>query len=78
MAKLEQRGSNPTIRTLAKALRATGHELRLVADKRPAGVDASLIRRHLELSPAQRIRGLEDMYAVAMKLRRAGRRGHAG
>jgi transcriptional regulator with XRE-family HTH domain len=74
VAKLEQPTSNPTVQTLARALRATGHSLKLSAPAMPAGVDKSLIRRHLELTPAQRIRGLEQMYALASKLSRAGAR----
>jgi transcriptional regulator with XRE-family HTH domain len=74
VAKLEREGSNPTVRTLDRALRATGHKLTLDAPKRASGVDASLIRRHLELTPAQRIRELEGMYAFAGELTSAGRR----
>lgn len=72
MAKLEQSESNPTVRTLAKALRATGHELRLVADERPAGVDASLIQSQLDLTPDQRLVQLEAMYEWGRELTIAG------
>lgn len=74
VAKLERQGANPTVRTLDRALRATGHKLTLDAPKRAPGVDASLIRRHLELTPAQRLRDLEAMYVFAQKLMSAGRR----
>ncbi len=41
---------------------------------RQAGVDESLIRRQLELTPAQRLRGLETMYAQVRELALAGAR----
>jgi transcriptional regulator with XRE-family HTH domain len=74
VAKLERDGANPTVRTLDRALRATGHKLTLDVGKRAPGVDPTLIRRHLELTPAQRLRELEGMYAFARELTNAGRR----
>jgi hypothetical protein len=38
------------------------------------GVDESLIRQQLELSPTERVRGLEAMYAEARTLALAGSR----
>jgi hypothetical protein len=66
IARLERPGANPTVATLEKALAATGHCLVLSAPSRP-GVDVNLIRQHLELSPADRIRGIEATYAAARK-----------
>jgi transcriptional regulator with XRE-family HTH domain len=74
VAKLERPGANPTVDTLERALWATGHRLALDAPARRAGVDESLIRQQLELSPAERIRGIEAMYAQAHKLMEAGAR----
>lgn len=74
MAKLESPSANPTVDTLDRALWATGHRLTLDAPARRPGVDESLIRRHLELSPAERIRGIESMYSHAQTLARAGAR----
>jgi transcriptional regulator with XRE-family HTH domain len=74
VAKLESPRANPTVDTLDRALRATGHRLRLDAEGHSPGVDESLIRRHLELSPAERIRGIEAMYAQARRLALAGAR----
>jgi transcriptional regulator with XRE-family HTH domain len=74
IAKLERAGANPTFETLAGALWATGHRLELKATAREGGVDESLIRRQLELSPAERLRGLEEMHATAQALTRAGAR----
>ena len=74
VAKLERPGSNMTVRTLDDALWATGHRLALEAAPRQAGVDESLIRQHLELSPAQRLRGIETMFTQARMLSLAGAR----
>jgi transcriptional regulator with XRE-family HTH domain len=74
IAKLERPGANPTLRTLTKALRATGHRLTMQAIPRTGGVDESLIRQHLELSPAERLRGLETMHSQGRALARAGAR----
>jgi transcriptional regulator with XRE-family HTH domain len=67
VARLERPGANPTVATLEKALWATGHRLVLDAPTRQ-GVDESLIRRHLELPPAERLRSIETMYAEAREL----------
>ena len=61
VAALERRGANVTMRTVADAFDALGLELRVRAVARPRGVDESLIRRHLELSPADRLAVLEGM-----------------
>jgi transcriptional regulator with XRE-family HTH domain len=74
VAKLEGPHANPTVDTLDRALWATGHRLTLDAPARRPGVDESLIRRQLELSPAERIRGIESMYAQMQALSRAGAR----
>jgi transcriptional regulator with XRE-family HTH domain len=74
VAKLESPRANPTVNTLGEALWATGHRLTLDAPARLPGVDESLIRRHLERSPAARIRGIESTYAEMQALARAGAR----
>ncbi len=74
VAKLESPRANPTVDTLDRALWAMGHRLTLDAPERTPGVDESLIRQQLERSPAERIRGIEAMYAQAQQLARAGRR----
>jgi transcriptional regulator with XRE-family HTH domain len=74
VARLESPRANPTVDTLDRALWATGHRLALDAQARRPGVDESLIRQHLELSPAERIRGIETMYAQARQLALAGAR----
>jgi len=74
IAKLERAGSNPTVGTLDDVLWATGHRLALSAPVRQPGVDESLIRQQLELSPAERLRGIETMYAEAHTLALAAAR----
>ena len=74
VAKLERPGANPTVDTLEDALWATGHCLAMDAPARRPGVDESLIRRHLELSPSERLRGIEGMYVEARMLALAGAR----
>ncbi len=74
IAKLERPGTNPTFATLSGALWATGHRLELGAPARRGGVDESLIRRQLELSPSKRLHGLEAMHAQARALALAGAR----
>jgi transcriptional regulator with XRE-family HTH domain len=72
VAKLEHPHSNPTVRTLARALRATGRHLSLETTVWQPGVDESLIRRQLELTPLQRVRDIEAMYTHVRHLTRAG------
>jgi len=74
IAKLERPSSNPTVDTLDEVLWATGRRLELAAPTRRAGVDESLIRQQLELSPAQRLRGIETLSAEARALALAGAR----
>jgi len=74
VAKLERPGANPTVNTLDDALWATGHRLVLDAPARRPGVDESLIRQHLELSPAERLHGIETMFVQARMLALAGAR----
>lgn len=72
VAQLERSDSNPRVATLDRALRATGVELVLTTRPRRPSIDESLIRQQLELSPAERLRGLEAMYERARKLTTAG------
>jgi len=74
IAKLEHPRSNPSVQTLDRVLRATGHRLQLGAPAWDPTVDESLIRRHLERTPGERLRGLEVAYQEARKLAEAGAR----
>jgi len=74
IAKLEREGSNPTVETLDRALRATGHRLQLIAPAWSGGIDESLIRQELKRSPAERIKGFERMHADLHRLQIAAAR----
>ena len=74
VAALERPDSNPTLRTLVDALDALGYELTLGTSPKPPGVDESLIRQQLELTPAQRLGQLETMAHEARVLMLAGAR----
>jgi hypothetical protein len=72
--KLERPGANPTVRTLDRVLRATGHRLELAAPTWSPDVDESLIRKQLELPPAERLRDVERHSAQVRRLMIAGAR----
>jgi transcriptional regulator with XRE-family HTH domain len=74
VAKLERPGANPTVDTLDRIVWATGHRLLFDAELREPGVDESLIREQLELTPAERIRGIEQMYTEMRTFAAAGAR----
>jgi transcriptional regulator with XRE-family HTH domain len=74
VVKLERPGANPTVRTLDRVLRATGHQLALEAPPWSPGIDESLIRKQLELPPAERLRQLERQSAELRRLMIAGAR----
>ena len=84
IAKLERDGANPTVETLDRVLRATGHRLQLIApawgtstDQPGPTIDVSLVREHLGLEKARRISELETMYAEAAEIAAAGARARA-
>jgi transcriptional regulator with XRE-family HTH domain len=74
IAKLEREGANPTVQTLDRVLRATGHRLQLIAPAWGDGVDESLIRQALERTPAERIKSVERMHGDMRRLRVAAAR----
>jgi transcriptional regulator with XRE-family HTH domain len=74
IVKLERPGANPTVRTLDRVLRATGHRLELDALTWSPGADESLIRQQLALPPAERLRRLERQSARMRRLAIAGAR----
>lgn len=55
IARLERPGSNPTVETLDRVLRATGHRLELGAPERVPGIDESQLRERAALTPEQRM-----------------------
>ena len=75
VARLEARGANPRLRTLERAVRATGRHIDLsVSDHPPGNVDETLIFEALRVSPAERLRGFEQSYRGFRELARAGAR----
>lgn len=60
ISRIEKNRVSPTVSTLTELLHLLGEELLLEAKKRNTGIDLSLNRRNLALSPEQRVqRGLE-------------------
>lgn len=74
IAKLEREGCNPTVKTLDRVLRATGHRLQLIAPAWSDGVDESLIRSALTRTPSERIKGVERMHHDMRRLQVAAAR----
>jgi transcriptional regulator with XRE-family HTH domain len=76
LARLERPGSNPSVWTLARVLRATGNRLELGVSPMRSGIDETLVARQLRLTPQQRLETLEQMYAQARQLAAAGMAAH--
>jgi transcriptional regulator with XRE-family HTH domain len=77
ISRIEQERGSPTVKTLAELLRLMGEDLVLKAEKRDTGIDLTLNRANLELSPGQRVeRGLE--FADFVRRNRGGKGGPAG
>lgn len=74
VAQLERPGSNPTVATLERALRAAGRRLELNASRSPPNVDETLIARQLRMTPEQRLAAFEAGYASVRELALAGAR----
>lgn len=71
VARLEREGANPRFETLERAIVATGHSLTLAVAPPPA-IDVTMIQADRRLSPSERIRRLESMYAFARRVGGAG------
>jgi len=74
VARLESGSANPTVETLDRALHATGRRLTLATEPYRPAVDERLIRKHLDLTPSQRVEALESMYEEGRQLAQAGQR----
>jgi transcriptional regulator with XRE-family HTH domain len=75
VARLEARGANPRLKTLEKAVRATGRHLAVEVSDFPAGnIDETLIVEMLRMTPDQRVRSFEQMYDEARVIAAAGAR----
>jgi transcriptional regulator with XRE-family HTH domain len=60
ISRIEQERISPTIQTLTELLHLMGEDLILKAERRETGVDLTLNRANLELTPEQRVKkGLE-------------------
>jgi transcriptional regulator with XRE-family HTH domain len=77
VAQLERRGTNPTVATLARALRAAGHRLVLSADAEPSSIDETLLARNLRMTPAQRLIAFETAHSEVEELRGLAERSRA-
>lgn len=75
VARLEGRNSNPTWETLARALRATGHDVQLApAPATDVGIDLDQLRERLALSPGERLRVFQGSHRRLEDLRATARR----
>jgi len=71
ISRIEQERGSPTVRTLAELLQLMGEDLVLSTEKRDTGIDLTLNRANLELTPSQRVeRGLE--FADLVRRNRGG------
>ena len=74
ISRIEQERGSPTVRTLQELLRLMGEDLVLGAEPRNTGIDVTLNRANLELTPSQRVeRGLE--FADFVRHNRGGKSG---
>jgi transcriptional regulator with XRE-family HTH domain len=74
LARLERAGSNPTVATLDRVVRATGQRLALGIETPAPSIDPSLLREALQLSPAERIASAERLMRDAERIAAAGAR----
>jgi transcriptional regulator with XRE-family HTH domain len=74
VARLERPGANPRLATLARAVAATGKQLRLDVRRPTGGVDEAQIARQLRLTPAERAAAHDSAYAGSAELVRRSRR----
>jgi transcriptional regulator with XRE-family HTH domain len=74
VARLERPDSNPTWRTLVRALHATGHDVKLVRRPAMGSLDLGQLRERLALTPAERLwlfeRSQQRMLRLAARARR--------
>lgn len=76
VARLERRGANPRINTVAQTLEACGRQLDLGSRRQDhrSSVDETLVARQLRLTPGERLLSLERAYSDARTLALAGQR----
>lgn len=68
VAQLERAGANPTIATVERTLRAADHQLELRAVPVDHGIDITLLKEALRMTPAERIAASERLTRDAEKL----------
>jgi transcriptional regulator with XRE-family HTH domain len=73
VARLESSGANPTWDTLVRALRATGHDVRLTK-RRAVALDEAQLRERLALAPAERLRTFQSSHENLERLRLTARK----
>jgi transcriptional regulator with XRE-family HTH domain len=76
LAQLERAGSNPTVKTLDRVLRAAGRRLDVRLGRIAHTVDETLLRETLKQTPAERIAAAERLLAGVAPLAGSARRGH--
>ena len=77
ISRVEKGAISPTVETLRSLLAAVGEELGVGSHERDAGVDRSLLRANLALTPAERVhRGLEFANVVRRNRGAASGVGH--
>lgn len=76
IARLESRRANPRLRTLRRAIEATGHQIE--AEIRPisSGIDETMIIANRRLSPGQRLQAFQQAYKSITGLVHAARSGN--
>lgn len=74
IARLERPGSNPTLASLERVLRGTGHQLQLVREPAPPVVDETQIAERLRLTPAQRLSAFNASQHNLLRLAAGARR----
>lgn len=67
IARMEQPGANPTLRSIQRALSAAGCELNVVP-LRPSMIDEAQLRERLRLTPAERLRLFQASHHNVLRL----------
>lgn len=65
VARLESGRANPTVATLDRVMRTTGHRLELQAVPARPEVDSTLLREALTMTPAERLRAADRLFRDA-------------
>jgi transcriptional regulator with XRE-family HTH domain len=74
IARLEAPAANPRIDTLARALRACGHELSLESRPETSSIDETLVAQRLRLAPGERLLAFDRSHADVREIALAGQR----